>query len=824
MPVEKKNIFLSGTIETLPFTSKSNPGSDRIIPGRDPAQHANFLRRRFAEVYAQNRALTPQQVAAIRYKEGVYLEFSGKQNCDLVVKSLENIRAGIRLLNVRIDQIDDTIKATVYVPEGKETFFINRLEQYSSTATIQDKPKHENLINSIEDVKLALLESFWVGERNDIPTENPVWCEVWLRIDDNQYERTEASFSELCTLISIDCDDKAIRFPERLVKLIYANAAQLGELIKRFEYIAEIRRAAEVTSFLYDLTPHEQRQWVDDLMSRLEFDPSDSSVCIIDTGVNHGHPLLSNAYNESSIHTVEKTWGENDHDGHGTEMAGIALLYNLQEKLITGNTVRVIHRLESVKILPVTGENDPKLYGALTQNAVYIAEAAQPQYKRAICMAVTSAKYNTNDGSPTSWSGAIDSLVSGATGDDEKHLFFVSAGNVYPQELAEAGYPTANITHSIESPGQAWNAITVGAHSNTIQINDPSMQDYQAVADSGELSPFSSTSMMWDKKWPIKPEILCDGGNVASDGTIYTECTDLSLLTTYYRPMDRLFGSISGTSSATAQAAWMAAQILAEYPQIWPETVRALLIHSSRWTEKMKAQFGVPDQKSTGRRNLLRTCGYGVPSLDRAIQCLNNRVNLIVEGDLQPFVHGGMNEMHIHKIPWPREVLQGLGVVPVEMRVTLSYFIEPGPGEIGWKDKYRYPSCGLRFDIINQNETRHDFVKRVNVKMRGDDRKDSGEGTSGSENWYLGVDNRDVGSIHSDFKEQNAVDLCEANYIAVYPVIGWWRERAYLKCYNKRVRYSLVVSISTPQINIDLYTPIITQIETEIQTLVEITI
>lgn len=88
----------------------------------------------------------------------------------------------------------------------------------------------------------------------------------------------------------------------------------------------------------------------------------------------------------------------------------------------------------------------------------------------------------------------------------------------------------------------------------------------------------------------------------------------------------------------------------------------------------------------------------------------------------------------------------------------------------------------------------------------------------------MGADNRDVGSIHSDFREQNAVDLCEANYIAVYPVIGWWRERAYLKCYDKRVRYSLVVSISTPEANVDLYTPIITQIEAETQTTVEIEI
>ena len=270
-------------------------------------------------------------------------------------------------------------------------------------------------------------------------------------------------------------------------------------------------------------------------------------------------------------------------------------------------------------------------------------------------MAITSDKYNTNDGSPTSWSGAIDSLISGASGDNEKRLFFVSAGNVHPHKLVDVEYPNVNINHSVQSPGQAWNAITVGAFSSDIRIDDITMRDYYAVADSGELSPYSSTSVLWDNKWPIKPEILCNGGNVASDGTNFTACADLSLLTTHARPTARLFSTISGTSSATAQAAWMAAQIIAEYPNIWPETVRALLIHSARWTEKMKEQFCHPDKKSTGRRNLLRACGYGIPNLEKAIQCMNNSVNLIVEGELQPFIRGGMNEMHIHNIPWPRE-------------------------------------------------------------------------------------------------------------------------------------------------------------------------
>ena len=99
--------------------------------------------------------------------------------------------------------------------------------------------------------------------------------------------------------------------------------------------------------------------------------------------------------------------------------------------------------------------------------------------------------------------------------------------------------------------------------------------------------------------------------------------------------------------------------------------------------------------------------------------------------------------------------------------------------------------------------------------MRGDDKKDSGEGSS--RDWYLGTQNRDVGSIHSDYCETTAADLAEANKIAVFPVIGWWRERKYLGRSNNKIRYSLIISIETPDTEVDLYTPIINQIKPEIE-------
>jgi len=60
---------------------------------------------------------------------------------------------------------------------------------------------------------------------------------------------------------------------------------------------------------------------------------------------------------------------------------------------------------------------------------------------------------------------------------------------------------------------------------------------------------------------------------------------------------------------------------------------------------------------------------------------------MVIQGELQPFDKKSMHEMHLHTLPWPKEVLEELGETPVTLKLTLSYFIEPGPGEVGWKDK-----------------------------------------------------------------------------------------------------------------------------------------
>ena len=68
-------------------------------------------------------------------------------------------------------------------------------------------------------------------------------------------------------------------------------------------------------------------------------------------------------------------------------------------------------------------------------------------------------------------------------------------------------------------------------------------------------------------------------------------------------------------------------------------------------------------------------------------------------------------------------------------------------------------------------------------------------------------------SIHSDVWSGTAADLSQSHLVAVYPISGWWKERPHLARWNRRCRYSLIVSIEPPAGvgETDIYTPVAIQ-------------
>jgi hypothetical protein len=127
-----------------------------------------------------------------------------------------------------------------------------------------------------------------------------------------------------------------LQFPERTVLLAYGSAGQMKQSILGLNSIAELRRAKETAEFFDALPTAEQPAWLDDLLGRTAVPEEGAEVphvCIFDTGVNHGHPLIAVVLTAADSHTVEPGWGTDDRDGHGTAMAGLAMAGNLTEAL-----------------------------------------------------------------------------------------------------------------------------------------------------------------------------------------------------------------------------------------------------------------------------------------------------------------------------------------------------------------------------------------------------------------------------------------------------------------------------------------------------------
>ncbi len=799
--------------------------------------------RRLSEEYETATTREPGEIE----REGTYVSFVSFAGLELAFESLDVNRPGDRpeLVAVQAMETADGIVqvATVYIPDGKKQYLLDKLNSYLETAD-GDRARNATLVEGIAAIRRATIEELWTDPPEEFPVDSDDmrWWEVWLRRRDGR-ERTR--FSDYAARHDLRTSAHYLGFGDRTVVLLRASARQLAETFNTLDDLAELRRPHEVGALVSGLPAKEQAEWVEDLRNRLHpAAPDAPAVCILDTGVQDGHPLLVESLHAEDIHTADPNWSPRPLHPHGTEMAGLALFGDLHAAIVSSLPVQLGHRLESVKLLPDRGDNDRDLHGAITARSVDRPEIQALDRARVFMLAVTAPNTTLNHragspapspeaGRPTSWSATIDALTFGRAIDDtdpkftyldrdeprHPRLFVVSAGNIDVHDLNPAEHHLdRSDLEPVEDPGQSWNALTVGAYAARDDMSDApvAFAGYVPVAPRGELSPVSRTSVTYEPtKWPFKPDVVADGGNVAAspDRSSIDTPENLSLLTT--RQQQHGGGYLTttrDTSAATAQVAAIAADIYAAYPNLRPETVRALIVHSAEWTEPMLGRLEADTNKAT-RAKLLRRYGMGVPNGSRAIRSATDALTLISEARIRPYERKGNSsagktrEMNVHELPWPISELEALGETQVRMRVTLSYFIEPNPSARGWSGRYIYPSHGLRFATRRPEESVASFRERVNIRAREDGRRPPSLETE--RGWFFGANQQQKpGSLHTDIWEGSGAALASKGALAVYPVAGWWKTQPRNDQSSLGVDYSLVVSIESPEVEVDLWTPV----------------
>ncbi|MBV9984308.1 MAG: hypothetical protein JO365_30670, partial [Bradyrhizobium sp.] len=182
-PRNRPHFHVEGGGEAEPYTSP------RIVitglpPARVRARHAAKLERAIgAAVHEARQKLGTRDETVAEGERGFYLEFEIPVAEQAAVEGLENKPAKIELVAVRPPvEGQETLSATVFVPEKSADFFSRKVNDYATKNTKKGRPVNERLVARIEDVRLAAVRSLFT---DDIalfpPTGRQAWWEVWIR-------------------------------------------------------------------------------------------------------------------------------------------------------------------------------------------------------------------------------------------------------------------------------------------------------------------------------------------------------------------------------------------------------------------------------------------------------------------------------------------------------------------------------------------------------------------------------------------------------------------------------------------------------------------
>jgi hypothetical protein len=175
-----RHLRMQGRVRTELYVSP-NPGGGGTfqMPPRDRQEHGTRLLGQLEQAEAEAQAT---QERLPMPPAGINLRFRSDPAFELALKSLEVVSEGIEL--TCMTEEEERTVATVYVPNGKLTYFTRRFQEYLSTETKKGEPRHSRLVESIADVGLAAIEHFWTEREEQLPAEDKaIWWEVWLRSD-----------------------------------------------------------------------------------------------------------------------------------------------------------------------------------------------------------------------------------------------------------------------------------------------------------------------------------------------------------------------------------------------------------------------------------------------------------------------------------------------------------------------------------------------------------------------------------------------------------------------------------------------------------------
>lgn len=391
-------------------------------------------------------------------------------------------------------------------------------------------------------------------------------------------------------------------------------------------------------------------------------DPQAPLIGIIDSGVND-HPLIDDILVGSIA--IPETLGTADDHGHGTFIGGIATFGNLRQQLESPILQRRA-RLCAAKVIDHSGDfPNTRLIPKLMREAI---ERLHGEFGcRIFVVALGDRTKLVENGKVGPWAQTLDELVR-----ELDVVIIVAAGNRSPRKglkVEEAvtqypGYLTEDDNRLCE-PAGGINIVTVGAiaHGNGLSRQAVDNVGIRPITERFEPSPF--TRIGPGARGAIKPDFVDVGGTLIYDGPTASlqggeVRPEAGILSLHHRPVDRLFGTRSGTSHAAPLVAFKASQILARFPNASANLVRALLGTSACVPEEANRKLA-----HLGETASVGLCGYGLVDAERAAFSDDARVILYAEDEI------AIDHFAVYQIPIPEPFQTEPGRRTI--RVSLAY-------------------------------------------------------------------------------------------------------------------------------------------------------
>ncbi|WP_263971220.1 S8 family peptidase [Leptolyngbya sp. PCC 6406] len=602
------------------------------------------------------------------------------------------------------------------------------------------------------------------------------------------------------------------RLPDSFSCRIRISGNGLRDLVLNFPYIFDVCEYEDI-----DLPPVDPDA-AGDYRDGFELEPPESNapkVCVIDSGIQERHPLLRGAIDEANSRSwvpgeLDQTADYVPNGGHGTRVAG-AVIYP-REVPRTGQ-LQSICWLQNARMLDHDNHLPRNIFPPEVLEEIvdfYFRRTSTRLFNHSITT-ITPCRTQLM----TAWAAAIDKLTWNMGGD---LLFIVAAGNLnasanFPTRPAIAShlgagrnYPDYLLSPSVRiaSPGQSFQALTVGSVAHATYDSPP----LRSLADADYPSAFSCTGLgIWNT---IKPEVVEYGGDLVIDSSTPPNftipepvCPELVRATREGGPV--VSRNRVGTSFAAPKVTHIAAALAAAYPEANALLYRALIVQSARlpaWAEES-------DEK---RYHAIRTMGYGIPDLDRALGNSLSRITLTTPSSESIKAR----QAKVYQVQIPEFLLREGEGFDIRIEITLSYVAEPRRTR---RNRRKYLSTWLDWTCSKRGQDPDTFLAKV-LKEYDQAPLDADEGEGGFP-WTLGrrrarrrddgtvpsqgIDgivkevSRSAGTIQKDWAIVKSYDLREGFCVGVVGHVGWNKNP------EATVPFSLVVSFEAVNSEIPIY-------------------